>query len=101
MGFSAAVGVISKLANCPGGRTMGCRGRVLWSLRKVCVHELMLTKEKFYKGAKLYLCGDECWSCGVWSLESGVMTPESGSGLRGVTGSFVTVPSLLRTEVPR
>jgi len=79
MGFSAAAGVVSKLANCHRDRTIGCRAGVLWSLRKVRIHELLLTKETFYKGAKLYLYGDECWSCGVWSLESGVRTPEAGS----------------------
>ena len=55
-GFSAAAGVVGKLANCHGGRTTGCRDWESVSSRRFCVYELLLTKEKFYKGARGYVC---------------------------------------------
>ena len=41
---------------CHGGRTTGCRGWESVSSRRFCVYELLLTKEKFYKGARGYVC---------------------------------------------
>ena len=42
--------------SCYGGRTTGCRGWESVSSRRFCVYELLLTKEKFYKGARGYVC---------------------------------------------
>ena len=59
------------LPYCHGDRTTGCRGWVLWVLRRFYVDELLLTKEKFYRGGETILHEDRYRSSGNGSCSWG------------------------------
>ena len=74
---------------CHGDWTTGCHGWVLWVLRRFYVDELLLTKEKFYRGGETILREDRYRSSGNGSCSWGsgcvptAWIPFPGLGLSG------------------
>ena len=102
LGTDGGRSLCSMAGRCHGGRTTGCRGWESVSSRRFCVYELLLTKEKFYEGARGYVCmrtgiGPWAWIVLIYRGScSRIMDHEVALPLRalrrgGGTDVFVTV----------